>query len=301
LARALLITNPVAARTEELTWHRIAQFLERAGWQTEIAVTLAPGHARELAEQAVTAGVDAVGVFGGDGTTMQAAAGLVGTEVPLGLIPGGTGNVLAGNLRIPSDPLRAVRLLTHGRRRVIDLGRVVFPDGEHYFGVAVGAGIDARVMGETAMVDKRRWGIGAYLATTLRVLADLRSTACVVTVDGEVLEAHAALVLIMNCGEMIPPLIRIRPEISPEDGLLDLVAVTADSPWQGLRGLFRVILDGRREEIRETPYIRYARGTHFTVTAAERLPVEFDGDVVGGTPFTAQVVPHALAVMTAAR
>src|SRR5437867_2893534 len=135
LARALLITNPVAARTEELTWHRVAQFLERAGWQTEIAVTLAPGHARELAAQAVTAGVDAVAVFGGDGTSMQAAAGLVGTEVPLGLIPGGTGNVLAGNLRIPADPLRAVRLLIHGRPRIIDLGRVVFPDGEHYFGV----------------------------------------------------------------------------------------------------------------------------------------------------------------------
>ena len=299
MARALLITNPVAARTEELTWHRVAQFLERAGWQTEIAVTLAPGHARELAAQAVTAGVDAVAVFGGDGTSMQAAAGLVGTEVPLGLIPGGTGNVLAGNLRIPADPLRAVRLLIHGRPRIIDLGRVVFPDGEHYFGVAVGAGIDARVMAETALADKRRWGIGAYMATTLRVLSDLRSTACVVTVDGKVLETHAALVLIMNCGEMIPPLIRIRPEISPEDGMLDLVSVAADSTWQGLRGLFRVILDGRRDEIRETTYIRYARGTRFTVEAAERLPVEFDGDVAGGTPFTAEVVPHALAVMTA--
>jgi len=89
LSRALLITNPVAARTQELTWHRVAQTLERAGWQTEIAVTLAPGHARELAAQGVTAGVDAVAVFGGDGTTMQAAAALVGTEVALGLIPGG--------------------------------------------------------------------------------------------------------------------------------------------------------------------------------------------------------------------
>lgn len=297
----LLITNPVAARTQELIWHRVAQTLERAGWHTEVAVTQAGGHARELATQAVTAGVDAVAVFGGDGTTMQAAAALVGTDVALGLIPGGTGNLLAGNLRIPSDPLRAARLLIEGRRRVIDLGRVVLPDGEHYFGVAVGAGIDARVMGETAAADKRRWGIGAYMATTLRVLPDLRSTACVVTVDGETIETHAALVLIMNCGEMIPPLVRVRPEINPEDGVLDLVTIAADSPWQGLRGLFRVVLDGRRGEIRETPYIRYARGTRFTVEAQDPLPVQFDGDAVGSTPFTALVVPRALTVMTAER
>ncbi len=299
MARALLITNPVAARTDELTWHRVAETLERAGWSTQLAVTGGPDDARSLAAQAVTAGMDAVAVFGGDGTTMQAARALVGTDVALGLIPGGTGNVLAGNLRIPSDPIRAARILVGGRRRIIDLGRAVLPDGEHFFGVAVGAGIDARIMGETELVHKRRWGIGAYMATTLRVLPDVRSTACVVTVDGETLETNAALVMIMNCGEMIPPLVRVRPDINPEDGLLDMVTITADSPWQGLRGLFRVILDGRRGEIRETPYIRYARGVKFTVESAEPLPVQFDGDPVGDTPFTAEVVPRALTVMTA--
>jgi diacylglycerol kinase (ATP) len=299
LARILLITNPFAARTQEHGWQRVARALEGAGWQTEVAVTLASGHARELAQQAVAAGMDAVAVFGGDGTTMQAAAALVGTDVALGLIPGGTGNLLAGNLRIPADPLRAVRVLTGGYRRAIDLGRVALSDSEHYFGVAAGCGIDARVMGETAGADKRRWGIGAYMATAIRVLPDLRSTACVVTVDGETIEAHAALVLIMNCGELIPPLVRIRPEINPEDGVLDLVTVAADSPWQGLRGLFRVVLDGRRGEIRETPYIRYARGTRFTVTAAEILPMQSDGEPLGSTPFTVEVVPRALTVLTA--
>jgi YegS/Rv2252/BmrU family lipid kinase len=299
LARALLITNPVASRTDEMTWHRVAETLERAGWSTQLAVTGGPDDARALAAQAVTAGVDAVAVFGGDGTTMQAARALVGTDVPLGLIPGGTGNVLAGNLRIPSDPIRAARILIRGRRRIIDLGRAVLPDGEHFFGVAVGAGIDARIMGETALVHKRRWGIGAYMATTLRVLPEVRNTPCVVTVDGETLETNAALVMIMNCGEMIPPLVRVRPEINPEDGFLDMVTVSADSPWQGLRGLFRVILDGRRGEIRKTPYIRYARGLKFTVESADPLPVQFDGDPVGDTPFTAEVVPRALTVMTA--
>lgn len=298
MARALLITNPVAARTNESTPRRVAQLLGRAGWSLDVAVTTGPGDARELARQGVEAGVDVVAVFAGDGTTMQAAASLIGTEVPLALIPGGTGNLLAGNLRIPANPVRAARILMTGRRRRIDLGRVVLPDGVHHFGVACGAGVDAQVMGATTAANKRIWGIGAYWASTFRVLRGLRSTSCKITVDGEPFDVRAALVLIMNCGEMIPPLIRIRPEIAPDDGVLDLVTVSADSTWEGIRGLCRVVLDGRRAVIRETPYLRYARGTRFTVEPAEPMPVQFDGDPVGITPFTAEVVPGAVTVMT---
>jgi YegS/Rv2252/BmrU family lipid kinase len=298
VARALLITNPVAARTNENTPRVVARHLARAGWSIDVAVTTGPDDARQLARQAVEAGVDVVAVFAGDGTTMQAAASLVGTEVPLAFIPGGTGNLLAGNLRIPTNPARAAQIIMTGRRRLIDLGRAVLPDGAHYFGVAVGAGVDAQVMGATATADKRRWGIGAYWASTFRVLPGLRSTLCRITVDGDAFEVRAALVLIMNCGEMIPPLIRIRPEITVDDGLLDLVAVTADSVWEGIRGLGRVVLDGRRVAIRETSYLRYARGTRITVEPADPLPVQFDGDPVGVTPLTAEVVPKALTVLT---
>lgn len=297
MARALLISNPVAARTDESTRYRVAELLGRAGWKTELAVTSGPHDARALAHEAVQAGMDAVAVFGGDGTTMSAAASLVGTEVALVLIPGGTGNLLAGNLRIPSDPMRAARALTEGKRRVIDLGRIELAGRAHYFGVACGAGIDARVMGETATPNKRRWGIGAYMATTLRVLPGVRSTACSVTVDGELLETQAAMVLIMNCGEIIPPIVRVRPEISPEDGLLDLLTIAVDSPWHGVRGLLRVLLNASGD-IRHTPYLRYARGRRFTVETAESLPVQSDGDLVGETPFAVEVVPKALTVMT---
>jgi diacylglycerol kinase (ATP) len=297
VSRVLLIANPVAARTNDPTRQRVVEYLAREGWRVDVAVTTCAADAREMAREGVASGVDAIAVFGGDGTTMQAVAGMIGSQVPLALIPGGTGNLLAGNLRLPSNPVRAARALVSGRPRVIDLGRVTFTDGEHYFGVACGAGVDAQVMGQTKLADKRRWGIGAYWASTLRVLPTLRSSICSVTVDGTPLEVRAALVLIMNCGEMIPPLIRIRPEINPEDGLLDMVAVAADTPWEGIRGLLRVVFEGRREKIRVTPHIRYARGTRFTVVSDDLLPVQFDGDPAGTTPFTAEVVPGALTVM----
>jgi diacylglycerol kinase family enzyme len=130
--------------------------------------------------------VDVVAVFGGDGTTMQAAAALVGTEVSLGVIPGGTGNLLAGNLRIPSAPVRAARALVTATPRLFDLGRMERADGPHFFAVACGAGYDARVMAETASEQKRRWGMGAYVATTLRLMGELRSTPQIEGVDGYV-------------------------------------------------------------------------------------------------------------------
>jgi diacylglycerol kinase family enzyme len=223
---------------------------------------------------------------------------LIGTDVALGLIPGGTGNLLAGNLRIPWNPKQAVRVLTRGHRRVIDVGKMEEGGRVHYFGVTCGAGADAWIMGATAQEHKRRWGIGAYLATTAKLLPQLKNTACTITVDGEVLQTNAVLLLILNCGEMIPPLVRVRPEISPEDGLLDFVAISADSAWQGMRGLLRAVVEGYRKKARDVPYLRYARGARFQVESSEPMPTQFDGDRVGTTPFTAEVVPHALTVLT---
>jgi YegS/Rv2252/BmrU family lipid kinase len=298
VARTLLIINPVAARTNDRTPTRVQHALTRAGWQVELATTTNPHDARAFTRQAVGDGFDMVAVFGGDGTTMQAASELIGTGIPLGLIPGGTGNLLAGNLRIPRKPLQAARVLVGGRRRVIDVGRMEVGGVVHYFGVSCGAGADALVMGETQTHHKRRWGIGAYLATTARLLPQFRNTECTITVDGEPLHTQAVLLLILNCGEMIPPLIRVRPEISPEDGLLDLLAVSADTPWQGMRGLVRAVVDGYRKQVSGVPYVRYARGTSFKVETSTPMPAQFDGDPVGTTPFTAQVVPRALTVIT---
>jgi YegS/Rv2252/BmrU family lipid kinase len=298
VARCLLIVNPLAARHNTRTPGHVRETLSRAGWNVDLVTTSNPDEVRECARQAVTAGIDTVAVFGGDGTTMQAASALIGTDVALGLVPGGTGNLLAGNLRIPWSPRQAIQVLLTGRRRTIDVGRMEVGDRVHYFGVTCGAGADAWVMGQTAQKHKRRWGIGAYLATTAKLLPQLKNTACTVTVDGEALHTNAVLLLILNCGEMIPPLVKVRPEISPEDGLLDFVALSADSAWQGMRGLVRAVVEGFRSKPREVPYIRYARGARFQVESADPMPAQFDGDPVGTTPFTAEVVPRALTVLT---
>src|SRR5687767_15806599 len=110
--------------------------LRGAGWEAEVLATGGPGDARLLAQYGVAEGVDVVAVFGGDGTTMQAAAALVGSDVALGVIPGGTGNLLAGNLRIPPWPARAADVLVRGRSRRLDLGRMSRAGETQYFAVA---------------------------------------------------------------------------------------------------------------------------------------------------------------------
>ena len=161
MPRALVITNPAAARTREWKVAGVRAVLRRGGWDAEVLATGGPGDARTLAEYGVREGVDVVAVFGGDGTTMQAAAALVGTDIALGVIPGGTGNLLAGNLRIPASPVRAAEVIVRGKAKRFDLGRMERESGSQYFAVACGAGYDARVMAGTASAQKHKWKIAA--------------------------------------------------------------------------------------------------------------------------------------------
>ena len=296
MVRALLITNPAAARTQQRAVAAVMRVLQRGGWRAEVLATGGPGDARRLAEYGVAEGVDVVAVFGGDGTTMQAAAALVGTEVALGVIPGGTGNLLAGNLRIPASPARAARALVAGRPRPFDLGRMERAGGAQYFAVACGAGYDARVMAATLSEHKRRWGMVAYAATTLRLIGGIRSATHVITIDGVEYDAHAAMVLVANCGEVIPPFVKLGAGIRPDDGLLDVVVVRANGFGQSVRAVWDLLRDAPTIEGIET-FVGYARGREIRVETEPVEPVQLDGEPGGETPFTVNVVPGAIRIM----
>jgi len=293
MARAVVITNPAAARTGALAVDGVRQVFASAGWDAEILATGGPGDAHLLAQYAVREGVDVCAVYGGDGTTMQAAKALVGTDVVLGLIPGGTGNLLAGNLRIPANPIRATQALVQGTPRRLDLGLLDREAGSDYFAVACGAGMDALVMTATRSEHKHRWGMLAYVATTLRFISEIRSMDHVITVDGKEYEAHAAMVLVANCGEVIPPYVRLRSGITPDDGLLDVVVMRANSLVESVRAIVDLLREGHGGDA----FVGYARGREIRVETHPRTLVELDGDAGGETPFTATCVPGAIRVM----
>lgn len=294
MARALLIANPGAARTHGGVVHQIERVFNTAGWQVETLATVGLGDARKLAEYGVQQNVDLVAVLGGDGTIMQVAAALVGTAVPMGVLPGGTGNQLAGNLRLSFNPVRAAAALVRGTPRPFDLGRLDRPDGAHYFAVGGGAGLDARVMAATPSTQKRRWGQLAYVATTLRLLAEAECVPFHVEADGVGHDFEAAMILVANCGEIIPPLFKLGQGITPYDGTLDVIILSVNSVGSGFRALWHVVREAKGV-YGETVFATRLSGAEIRVTTpAGPEPVQLDGEPTGETPFTATVVPGAI-------
>jgi len=269
--------------------------LTAGGMEVDVAGTTWPGDAAELARQGADDGVDLVAVYGGDGTAMQAVRGLVGRDIPIGLIPGGTGNILAGNLRIPASPARAAAVVTRGVTRRLDLGRVAREDGPHYFAVNCGAGFDAQLMAGTSGPAKRRWGMGAYVAEAMRSLGEVTSVPHRITVDGEVIEANAATVMIANCAELVPPFIRLKDDILNDDGVFDVIVLEATGMVESVAVMSRLLL-GRKRGRGTGGGVRYARGRCISVEAEVMRPVQLDGEPTGTTPFTAEVLPGALRV-----
>jgi diacylglycerol kinase family enzyme len=202
---------------------------------------------------------------------------------------------------MPSHPVRAARALLDGHVAALDLGRMERADGTHYFAVACGAGYDARVMAETTTKDKQRWRFAAYVATTLRLLPELRSTDHLITVDGVEYEARAALVLVANCGEVIPPFVKLRSGIAHDDGLLDVVVIRADSFTESVRAVWQLLREGGSDVSGGGGFVGYARGRVISVATEIAEPVQLDGEPHGHTPFTVEIVPHAINVITPPR
>lgn len=292
MARVLLITNPVAARTDPAVVRTVSTVLAREGWEVDVVGTTRPGHAAELAAEGVRDGADVIAVYGGDGTTMQAVKGLRGSEVPLGMIPGGTSNLLAGNLRIPRDPTKAALAVARGTARKIDLGLMERPDGPQYFAVAAGAGFDAELMAGTTREAKRRWKMAAYVARAWETMGTVKSVNCRITVDGRTMEGTAASVLVANCAEFIPPLVKFRKGVRLDDGLFDVVVLSAEGLFESL-GVVLEWITGDDGSTR----VQFARGRAVSVEMEPAQPAQIDGEPAGRTPFAVELLPGALRVL----
>jgi diacylglycerol kinase family enzyme len=295
----LVITNPAAARTDARAVSAIRQTLRGGGWTVEVLATARPTDARRFAFEARDAGVDVLVCYGGDGTAMEIAAGVVGTDMALGIVRGGTGNLLAANVYLPHDPTAAARVILRGRRMPIDLGVVDRGDVPHYFAVCCGAGFDARLMADTHATIKRRWKASAYIARGLAALPGVRSALHRVTVDGVVHERRAALVLVANCGDLFPPFLRLRQDIEPDDGWFDVLTLDADGTLASLAAFWE-LLRGRWSQTRglgERVWFSRGRTVQVEMISGEQQPVQLDGDVAGETPFEARLLPGALPVL----
>jgi len=224
--------------------------------------------APERVKRALEHGADIIFVWGGDGMVQRCCDAMAGSPAVLAILPAGTANLLATDLRIPSDIAGAVRTGLHGERRALDTGTV---NGEH-FAVMAGAGFDASMIKAAGRSLKDRFGRAAYLYTGAKNLT-ARPVRAVIDVDGACFHrGQVSCVLIGNVGTLFGG-VEVFPRARPDDGLLELGVVTARNPAEWVRTLGRVAL-GRPEN---SPFVRVTRGERIRLRFSHPLRYELDG------------------------
>jgi diacylglycerol kinase (ATP) len=280
----LLVANPAARRTRRRL-AAAASALGASGARVDVATTERPGHAAEIVRERARR-YEAVFALGGDGTAMEVVGALAHTGIPIGIVPGGTGNLVARALGIPIATRRATAALLSGAIAEVDLGRLA--TGRR-FAFSCGVGIDACMIRDTPPMWKRRLGIVAYAYVALR--ASLRNVSFRVraSVDGETIEREATAVMVANFGAVLRDLIVLGPNIARDDGKLDLCVFSPSSGWQALGIAWRLL----RKDFRPHPAILYRSGKHFRIACEPPQDAQADGELVGSTPIELRVEPHA--------
>ena len=297
--RALFIVNPVArgAPPQEKLRQAI-DWLGGRGWQAELTSTEEKGHATDLARQAAREGVDAVVACGGDGTVNEVANGLALSDTALAVIRGGTANVWAKEVRIPRDPLKAVRVVCEGDRRRIDLGLAepsAGAGGGRYFLLMAGVGLDGHIVSRVPDELKQRLGAAAYVLHGIREALRYRSSETTVIIDGEPLAVDLCWLLVGNT-RSYGGVVNVTHGARADDGLLDVYVFAGHGVWRmAVHGL-RVL--ARRHD--RAPKVFYRRAQTVVLPAPCALPVQIDGDYLGLAPLAVRVAPGALSVLVPA-
>ncbi len=298
--RTFIILNPAAGQEDPARLRRLVggEFAARRA-SFDLAETEGPGHATELAREAAGLGYRAVCVVGGDGTLAETARGLAGTDTPLAVIPRGTANQVAHNLRIPSSLEEAVELAVTGAAWPVDLGRV----GDRVFALVAGAGLDAAMMASATRDMKERWGFGAYVFAAVKEALTAQPVEFRVTADGEELRIRAVSVMLANVGELFahflpfPVPLGPRPRNSWQDGLFDVVIVAPRNVMDVPAVVWRAL--GRQYEGDDDRLVHF-QAKEVTIEADPEIAVQIDGDPAGETPISARAVEHAVRIISPA-
>lgn len=284
IERVLLIVNPASRRGARIRRKAYKAFAD-AGVDCEVMLTEAPGHAGVLARNHAHK-YDAVFTLGGDGTVMEVLSALAHQGPPVGVLAGGTANVVARTLRIPLNPNRAVPLLLNGDEAILDLGRL--GDGRR-FAIGVGVGLDATMISEAPARVKKRFGFMAYVIGGYKAVLRNQKFALRLTVDGIAYDRPASAILIANFGAVLNNLVTFGDGIAHDDGLLNACVFSPANLWDSLRILWRMI----RKDFSADPCLFYKSGREFRVETFPEMPAQADGELLPPTPLSVSVDPLA--------
>lgn len=296
----LAIVNPAAGRRDRgAGWRAVERALRDAEVAFDAIATTRPGHATEVAVQAVRDGRRRLIAVGGDGSVNEVVqgvmdAGLADTrEVTLALAPHGTGNDWARSIAMPLDPRGIARTIAAGRTMLHDVGAIDFPAEpgapRRWFINVAGAGYDADV---TARVPRPVPTAFTYLRIALEGLATYRSPEFRIQADGRAIEGRLLLAFVANaryCGNRM----HVAPTASMDDGLLDVLSVDELSLLQVLPKLAKLY----RGRILGDPAVRHLRAARVRIETDPPVIVQADGQVLPKTPAEFSVMRQAIRVV----
>lgn len=293
--QAFVVLNPMGGGSDpELIQRELARSFDAAGTPYRVLETTEHTPIAAEVRAAVAAGADLVVAAGGDGTVSLVADGLVGSPVPLAIVPAGTANVLARVLGVPLTVPEACDLAV-GRHMVrrIDAMRV----GKAIYLLHIGVGVGSVFMRDTPREAKRRFGRLAYVYTALRTFIGFQPRRFMLVVDGVRQRVSGAHIVLANGGLIGSDNISWGDHIRPDDGVIDICIVRAVT----LRDYFGVMLDtalGRQHVSQRLQYLRARERIAVNVLKSSALPIQGDGEMIGDTPLLVDVLPNALGVVT---
>ena len=267
----MLIVNPIAGCGYALkVMEQVQSVLTARNLPFRVMRTEYPGYAAKLAREAVEMGCEAVYVIGGDGTFSEAARGLAGSGIPIGLIPAGTGNDFVKTLGTPKEPMAALDfILSHEPRpcNAIDL------NGQLFLNVA-GAGFDVTVLENVADFGGKIRGLLPYLVGLIRAIWKHQPLQLTYTVDGKTQTKEALLCIAAN-GKWIGGGIPICPDAVPNDGEIDFMVVGHQPRWKVPYYLVRMMM----KQILNFPFTEHVLCDKVTVSSPG-MHVEVDGEII---------------------
>nr|WP_239168404.1 diacylglycerol kinase family protein [Actinoplanes deccanensis] len=285
--RSAVVYNPAKVPDIDHLRRTIGEGLSNAGWPEPAWYETTPEDPGQgQAKQAVREGAELVFACGGDGTVMEVVTALAGSKVAMAVLPAGTGNLLAANLGLGTDPATGVEVALEGGRRRIDVGVV---EGGRCFVVMAGMGFDAQMLAGTSETAKKHIGWLAYVGGALRHLRDRPMRARIVLDGGNPMPRHARTVIVGNVGRLQGG-VRLLQEADPADGKLDVAILSPNNLGHWARLSWAVVRRRKRVPLMET-------------YSAERVEIhtrqiqqrQLDGDLIDpGRHLKIHIKPSAL-------
>jgi diacylglycerol kinase (ATP) len=292
--RATIIYNPMSGRPARRAENarEMARVLSERGIQTEARATAGPNDATRLARESVDSGSDTIISYGGDGTLNEVLQGIVGSSASLAVWAGGTANVVARDLCLPTDVAALANIIAAGKTTRITLGLARSNEGtqSRYFFMFAGIGLDASIARKVNPKLKRRTGEFAFWIEGIRHILTWRAEPFIIDIDGKKFESVFALI---GNGKGYGGGFCMAPNAKLEEPMFEIYIVPKRATNLAyLRDLAAVA--------RGNPAIKginIIKGRHVKANSSDEPWVEVDGELIGPLPMTFDVVPDALSVI----